>query len=240
MNDDKPSITTAVSMAPVTAERKPFIQLDDQRVSQAGVARANLAPTYDKPEGTTEDDWAERHKHQSVLQQHLDFFDQDRDGIIYPLDTFRGFRRLGFGYLLSLLSVLIIHSNFSYPTLPSIIPDPLFRIYIQSIHTCKHGSDSGTYDTEGRFVPQKFEDIFSKYAEGKDGLTIWDLWDLHKGQRLYLDPIGWFAQIFEWLATYLMLWPEDGKMKKEDIRGVFDGSIFYTIAARREGGQRPA
>lgn len=31
-----------------------------------------------------------------------------------------------------------------------------------------------------------------------------------------------------------MLWPEDGRMKKEDVREVFDGSIFYTIAARRE------
>jgi peroxygenase len=31
-----------------------------------------------------------------------------------------------------------------------------------------------------------------------------------------------------------MLWPEDGKMRKEDIRGIYDGSIFYTIAAQRE------
>ena len=27
----------------------------------------------------------------------------------------------------------------------------------------------------------------------------------------------------------------DGKMMKEDIRGVYDGSIFYTIADRRAG-----
>jgi peroxygenase len=36
-----------------------------------------------------------------------------------------------------------------------------------------------------------------------------------------------------------MLWPEDGRMMKEDVRGVFDGSIFYTIAARRAKGMRP-
>jgi hypothetical protein len=40
-------------------------------------------------------------------------------------------------------------------------------------------------------------------------------------------------------ATWLMLWPEDGRMMKEDVRGVFDGSIFYTIAARRAKGMRP-
>jgi hypothetical protein len=127
---------------------------------------------------------------------------QDRDGIIYPLDTFRGFRRIGFGYLLSLLAVFLIHGNFSYPTLPSFIPDPLFRIYISEIHKCKHGSDSGTFDPEGRFVPQHFEDIFSKYGGGKDGLTIWDMWDFHKGQSVLLDPIGWVGQIFECECCY--------------------------------------
>lgn len=55
-------------------------------------------------------------------------------------------------------------------------------------------------------------------------------------------------------ATYLMLWPEDGRMMKvcgelvqaywalalltsdvkEDIRAVYDGSIFHRIAEKRE------
>jgi peroxygenase len=33
-----------------------------------------------------------------------------------------------------------------------------------------------------------------------------------------------------------MLWPEDGRMMKEDIRATFDGSIFYVIAERRAKG----
>jgi peroxygenase len=35
-------------------------------------------------------------------------------------------------------------------------------------------------------------------------------------------------------ATWLMLWPEDGRMMKEDIRRIYDGSLFYELAARRE------
>jgi hypothetical protein len=95
--------------------------------------------------------------------------------------------------------MFIINGAFSYPTQSSLLPDPLFRIDIRNIHKAKHGSDSGTYDTEGRFIPQKFEDIFAKYAKGqdKDGLTLGDLWDFHKGQRVLMDPFGWFAQIFE-------------------------------------------
>jgi peroxygenase len=35
-------------------------------------------------------------------------------------------------------------------------------------------------------------------------------------------------------ATYLMLWPEDGRIMKEDIRAIYDGSIFQRIADKRE------
>jgi len=54
-----------------------------------------------------------------------------------------GFRRLGFGYLVSSLAVPFIHGSFSYPSNPGIIPDPFFRIWLKNIHRTKHGSDSG-------------------------------------------------------------------------------------------------
>ncbi|OAA32318.1 Caleosin [Moelleriella libera RCEF 2490] len=97
-----------------------------------------------------------------------------------------------------------------------------------------HGSDTGAYDNEGRFLPQKFEDVFSKYNEGQDYLTIWNIWDLLKGQRLVADPVGWAGAFFEWCATYYMVWPEDGKLRKEDIRRLYDGSLFYDLADRRK------
>jgi hypothetical protein len=36
------------------------------------------------------------------------------------------------------------------------------------------------------------------------------------------------------MATYLMLWPEDGRITKEDVRAIFDGSIFQRIADKVE------
>lgn len=40
------------------------------------------------------------------------------------------------------------------------------------------------------------------------------------------------------IATWILLWPEDGRMKKDDIRRIYDGSLFFEIAARRkQGGQ---
>lgn len=122
---------------------------------------------------------------------------QDKDGVIWPTDTFVGFHKLGFGIFLSLLSVFIIHGNFSYPTVSGWIPDPFFRVFLSNVHKDKHGSDTGTYDTEGRFIPQKFEDIFAKYADGRDYITASDIVRLHKGQRLIMDPIGWGGNVFE-------------------------------------------
>ncbi|KAF2623281.1 Caleosin-domain-containing protein [Macroventuria anomochaeta] len=225
-------VVRSIRGVPVTEERRPFLN-SGGKLQHAGTARANLAPSSESPQGTTSNNWAEKHSHQTVLQQHCDFFDRDHDGVIWPQDTFIGFHRLGFSIFLSWIAVLVIHGNFSYPTCSGWLPDPFFRVFIKNIHKDKHGSDTGTYDTEGRFIPQKFEDIFSKYAEGRNYLTIWDVSNVLKGQRCIADPIGWGGAFFEWLATYLMLWPEDGRMMKEDIRGIYDGSIFYSLAARR-------
>jgi peroxygenase len=118
------------------------------------------------------------------------------------MDTYRGFYALGFGVILSFVALLIIHVNFSYPTIPpgrgilSYIPDPFFRVWTATIHKDKHGSDSGTYDDSGRFIPQRFEDIFAKYGD-EDGITSWQILNYFRGQRVVADPFGWGAAAFE-------------------------------------------
>ncbi|KAK0724244.1 hypothetical protein B0H67DRAFT_567510 [Lasiosphaeris hirsuta] len=65
----------------------------------------------------------------------------------------------------------------------------------------QHSSDSGTYDHEGRFVPQAFEDMFSKWdADRKGGLLFMELWHKIAGNRLVVDPFGvslncWFLAL---------------------------------------------
>ncbi|CZR63923.1 related to calcium-binding protein caleosin [Phialocephala subalpina] len=180
----------SIPEVPVTEQRRPFIEKEsDRKLKDPGTARANEAATTERPHGTTKDGWARNYKHQTVLQQHLSFFDRDADGVIWPQDTFIGFYRLGYNAFLSLLAVFIIHPGFSWPTLTGWIPDPFFRIYVERIHKDKHGSDSGSYDAEGRFMPQKFEDIFTKYAGGdKKGITLREVFTYMKGQRLMIHP----------------------------------------------------
>lgn len=35
------------------------------------------------------------------------------------------------------------------------------------------------------------------------------------------------------IAAYILLWPEDGRMYKDEIRGIYDGTIFWKIAEAR-------
>jgi peroxygenase len=208
-------IPRSIPQEPVSELRKPYIPPKGSKLLNpgtwsrlpclpsitvliaVGTARVNIAPSAECPFGSLTNGWAEKHAHQTVLQQHCDFFDQNRDGVVTPYDTFVGFNRLGFGILLSIIAAFIIHINFSYPTSNGWLPDPLFRINLKNMHRTKHGGDTGTYDNEGRFIPQKFEEIFTKYADGRDYLTFWDTVNMLKGQRNVSDPIGWGGAIFE-------------------------------------------
>lgn len=171
----------------------------------------------------------------SVLQQHVAFFDLNNDGIIYPWETFAGFRKIGFNPIISFLAMVIINGAFSYATLESWIPSPVFPIYVKNIHKAKHGSDSEVYDTEGRFVPEKFEELFDKFAKHeKNKLNFSELYALTSANKNAVDPFGWTAEKLEWGITYLLLKDQGGFVTKEQIRGMYDGSLFETIAKQRE------
>ncbi|MCJ1408245.1 hypothetical protein MMC19_002319 [Ptychographa xylographoides] len=228
---------TSIPQQPITEIRQPYVPKDGDPLLDAGTARATIAASKESPNGTP--GWAETHQHQTVVQQHTDYWDFDKDGIIWPQDTYIGCRQWGWAPPLCAFVVLVIHLNLSYPTVPGYLPDPFFRIYLDKMYKDKHGSDSMTYDNEGRFKPQNFEDIFAKYDRGKKGgLSFGDLLDFWKGQRMVFDFFGWTASILEWVATYLLLWPDDGIMRKEDIRMVYDGSIFQKKADEYQRKQR--
>ena len=78
----------------------------------ADLPRALAAVDAQHPEGTV----GRQHNDYTVLQQHCAFFDRNGDGVIYPHETYQGFRALGYSPTISLLAAIVINGSFSYPT----------------------------------------------------------------------------------------------------------------------------
>lgn len=136
VNGNKIPFDVFVPDAPVTRYRFPATTID-KYIDRPSLPRANIAVSTDAPEGNEE--YASSFKDYSVLQQHVAFWDRDGDGQIYPWNTYTGFRELGFNIIFSLFAMVIINGGFAYPTRLgySFIPDPWFRIYVNTIHKAK-------------------------------------------------------------------------------------------------------
>ncbi|KAG9299463.1 hypothetical protein G9A89_009416 [Geosiphon pyriformis] len=220
--------STVIQEVPVTWQR-PVPQGLEKVLGNAGTPRATIAASRERPHGTP----GRKISHRTVLQQHVDFFDEDNDGIIRIFDTYRGFRSLGFNFPFCLFAAFVIHGSMAWVSQPYWFPNPLLYIYTENINKCKHGSDSETYDTEGRYVPEKFEEIFTKYdRDNKGGLSIWDIGRLCYGNGNVLDIFGWLAMIFEWGTTYFLA-QKDGILYKEDVRAQYD---LKNVGKRHERG----
>ncbi|XP_027361519.1 probable peroxygenase 5 [Abrus precatorius] len=168
--------------------------------------------------------------HENVLQKHAAFFDKNQDGIIYPTETFQGMREIGSGILLSLGGAVFINLFLSQSTRPGKFPSLLFPIEIKNIQFGKHGSDTGTYDAEGRFVPSKFEEIFTKHAHThQNALTYDELKEMIKANREPKDFKGRIGSFVEWNILYKLAKDKNGLLQKETIQGVYDGSLFEIL-----------
>uniref|UniRef100_A0A0D6RA28 EF-hand domain-containing protein n=1 Tax=Araucaria cunninghamii TaxID=56994 RepID=A0A0D6RA28_ARACU len=223
------SLATVALLAPVTAERKLNRHLDEQ-MPKPYLARALAAVDPENINGSKD----HPDNDMSVLQQHVAFFDKNRDGIIYPWDTYKGFRMIGFNILSSFLLAVVINVAFSYVTLPGWIPNLLFPIYVRRIHRAKHGSDTEVYDTEGRFDPAKFDAIWSKYArKHPNKLSFWEVQCMLASNRNVLDIFGWLAEELEWIALYVAA-HKKGHLEKETVRAMYDGSLWDILSAKHD------
>ncbi|XP_044494538.1 probable peroxygenase 5 [Mangifera indica] len=167
---------------------------------------------------------------QDALQKHVSFFDRDHDGIIYLSETVEGMIAIGLNPSLAKASATLIHMVISPKTTEGKLPNLKLPIVVKNIAKGKHGSDSGTYDAQGRFVPAKFEEIFSKHAHAhNDSLTSNELMEMLKANRQPKDFQGWAASLAEWKVFYNLCKDKDGLLHKDTVKAIYDGSLFYQL-----------
>jgi len=170
----------------------------------------------------------------TALQKHVSFFDRNKDGIITPTETFEGFIAIGCDVAYSRDSASSVHASLGPITSPADAPLPHINIHIDLIHRGMHGSDTGALDAKGRFVPQKFEEIFIKHAKVRpDGLTSSEVEEMILANRDPLDRRSWSAPENEWGLTYKLASDKDGFLHKDSVRGIYDGSVFVKLEEKR-------
>uniref|UniRef100_A0A0D9VKP5 EF-hand domain-containing protein n=1 Tax=Leersia perrieri TaxID=77586 RepID=A0A0D9VKP5_9ORYZ len=169
------------------------------------------------------------------LQKHVAFFDSDHNGIISFSETYEGFRALGFGIISSTLSATFINGDLGLKTRPETATESLFSIYIENIHKGIHGSATGVYDSEGRFVQEKFDEIFTKHAKTvPDSLAPGEVDEMIRSNKQPEDYKGWLGASMEWSATFNLGVDKDGFLRKDTVRAVYNGSFFSNLASEKK------
>ncbi|KVI00388.1 Caleosin [Cynara cardunculus var. scolymus] len=241
---DGTSLTPEAECEPLTYERRVRTDLETH-LPKPYLARGLVAPDTEHPNGTL----GHRHHDMTVLQQHVAFFDQNGDGIIYPWETYAGMRQLGFNILISLLAAIVINIGMSYPTLP-----------VRSSGGCLRFSSpytSKTYTRQSMEATQQLmilkEGLYSVLVHLKISVGSVLIFVLNLMRSCRYMPVH-FENIFSkyartvpdkltlgeiWnmtegnrLAFDFFGWDEEGMLSKEAVRRCFDGSLFEYCAKK--------
>ncbi|KAG2661348.1 hypothetical protein PVAP13_1KG500700 [Panicum virgatum] len=170
------------------------------------------------------------------LQKHVAFFDRDHDGIVTFDETYQGLRDVGLGAVTAKASAALINAAIGPKTRPDNAnsSSSCMDIYVQNIQKGKHGSDTGAYDAQGRFVPAKLDEMFAKHAKTAPNAMAKDELDaMLKANRESNDVNGWVAAKAEWEMLYDLAKDKDGRLQKDTVRAVYDGALFYQLAGKK-------
>ncbi|EFJ43527.1 subunit of Retromer complex [Volvox carteri f. nagariensis] len=246
-----PVVVSEIPAAPITMERPAPRNLPDY-IDQPGDPRVTSTPDKFHPNGHP---LTPPEGSLTSLQQHFAFFDINKDGIITLGECITGFRYLlrrllpePLNTLAAVPVAMAVQLPLSWLTADSWLPDPRLRVYVRNAHKVVHGSNSKAWDRSGHFTPARFEAVLSKYdRDGKGGLTLWEVFSFLRGQANLGDVLGIMASSGEWIMTWALLRDSTGVLRREDIRGMYDGTAFYRLAERNgykhygmHGGRAPA
>lgn len=207
-----------------TARGEGYFDSDDSSPATVFDHELELSPRPCLPV-TTAMPWDEM----TALQKHLAFFDSNADAKVTVAETYRGLRLLNLAPPFALPAAMSINGAMATATAGY----PSLTLRIPSIEAGIHGSDTGIYDDNGEFDPKKFESWFTTWDKDHDGaLNLKELVQrLYKEEDLF-DVFGVIASGGEFGALYLLA-SHDGKVSKERMAALYQGTLFYDLARER-------
>ena len=177
-------------------------------------------------------------KTRTALRKHVDFFDGDGNARITLAETYRGFRRLGFDPVRSGVFASVIHLALGPRTSGSLT----LTIDARRIHLGKHSSDTGIFDSLGRFSGVSFNRRFDENDEDKDGaLNANELSRMLARRRT--DWVGHLASRAEFGLLLGLAGELRGNQKvltRERLASFYEGTLLYLLAAEQEAGRTEA
>ena len=110
---------------------------------------------------------------------------------------------------------------------------PSLTVSIWDIDAAVHGSDTGIYDSQGRFNPVQFDRLFTDWdRNGSGGLDPLELAARAVDDADLGDVFGVTASAAEFGLLYAVA-AEDGELTRARMRGFYDGTLFYELAEER-------
>ena len=173
----------------------------------------------------------------TALQKHLDFFDQNKDGYVTVSESARGLSSLGIPSYKAWPGAFVVNSvigtmTYGYPST---------TIDTSRIARAKHEGDTGVYDTQGKFVQAKFDELFTTFdVDGDGALNGPEIEALLTRNRK--GDFGAALARLE-LPVLLKVAGEDKQvgddtvrvLSRERLQEFYDGTLFYDIAAENAG-----
>lgn len=218
------SLLAAALLTPAFAQP---IGLESGQPAAAGLLRA--VPQAAAPGAPT---------NPTALQKHVLFFDADGNGLVTRFETVLGLRRLGMSNVKASAAAIVIHVALGPATTGRW---GSLDVSVANIKLGKHGSDTGAYDAEGRFVPEAFERMFASFDANRSGsLSEAELLAMTAANSK-LRPGGEAAskaefQLLLLLAADATEAAEGGTvpaLSRARLADFYDGSLFYKLAKRR-------
>lgn len=168
------------------------------------------------------------------MQRHVAFFDSNHDGTLKLSETMQGLRRLGMGLFTAAPAAVFINGGLGPKTTGRLSLD----VDVKNIAAAKHEGDSGVYGKEGQFDHAKFDEMFARYDRDRDGKLSTTEITAMQNERAK-TTFGKIATRGEF--GLLMTLAKDGSVggkdtiSKQRLQSFYDGTLFYELAAQREG-----